>query len=1192
MSTKKQIYTKKDPIDHILFRPDMYVGSITNKKVQDYVVINDKYNIEKKTITISPAIIRIFIEPMANILDNCARSKQNKNKVTKICIDIDEKTGLTSLWNDGNVISIDLHEEEKCYNHSLIFGQLLTSSNYDDTEDREDISGRNGLGVKLTNVYSKEFTVEGLDPENKKIFKQTWRNNMKNVEDPIIKTTSLKKGFTKISYIPDFSQFGIDGYTGDILSLYKKYVVDMSMITKIPVFFNNEEIPIKSLLDYSKLFPQISTFQNEKEEIEEEEKEEIEEEEEKEENSDEDEIKKQRTLQTLYIKTSDCEVLITESTEFETISFANGIFTPLGGSHVDPWCETICRPIVEKLNKPKKPQININDVKRFLRIFVVATVKKPTFDSQSKLKLETPEVVPQIKKTEVKQLFKLSFIDKIEEIIRMKELVVLKKVERKKRGYEKVEGLEPANNEGTSKSKDCSLILVEGLSAKTYASQGIQKGAFGKEGRDWFGIYALRGKLLNCRNAKPLKISKNKVVTDIIKALGIQFDLDYTIEENYEKLRYGRVLIITDADTDGIHICGLIQNIFHFLFPSLLKRKESYLTSMQTLIVRVIGKPDILFYDESEYKDYVKNNEGESINKKYYKGLGSSSGSDVLETFGQKIVNFIDDEKCTESMNKAFNNKFSSFRKKWLEKFDSKNRTMKWDGNKKETLNVNISNYIDNELIKFSIDDCRRSIPNIMDGFKESHRKVMYVCFLRNFKYSGKTIKVAQLAGSVAEKSGYHHGEQNLFNTITGMANCYPGSNNIPLLFRDGQFGSRSEGGKDAANARYILTKLDYLTRLIYRKEDDCLLEHVEDDGEKVEPKFYVPILPMILINGCIAGIGTGWSCMIPNFNPKDIIECIKIWLKNGNKAYEIEGDMIISLFPEIKPWYRGYQGEITKEDETKFVSWGKIEQDKNNCVKVKELPIGLWISDFVKKLETMKENKEIKSYKNYSTPNVANFIIKQNDEESVCDEKNLKLFKYIRTSNMVLFSEKGTLKKYDNVHEIIDAYCNVRFSYYQKRKERNIGDIKNKIKFLGNKKRFLEEVIDGKINLFEIVDGKRRSRKSIDIFIELEKKGYDKNLEKEEKGEKEDEDEQEEKKKDKKGYDYLLKLQIGSITTEKINKLKNDIDSCIKELETVEKITESEIWIRELDEFEKEYDKWIVDITKSEEKENKKKKV
>ena len=146
-------------------------------------------------------------------------------------------------------------------------------------------------------------------------------------------------------------------------------------------------------------------------------------------------------------------------------------------------------------------------------------------------------------------------------------------------------------------------------------------------------------------------------------------------------------------------------------------------------------------------------------------------------------------------------------------------------------------------------------------------------------------MKVAQLAGYTAEHSGYHHGEQNLYDTITKMAHSFIGSNNIPLLYRDGQFGSRINGGKDAANARYICTKLDGLTRLIFRQEDDVLLEQVVDDGDVVEPLFYVPIIPMILVNGCTVGIGTGWSSNIPCYNPIDLITAVKEWLDNGEKA-------------------------------------------------------------------------------------------------------------------------------------------------------------------------------------------------------------------------------------------------------------------------------------------------------------------
>ena len=346
----KQKYVKKDPISHILDRPDMYTGSIRTRKIDDYVVVDDEFHIQKKSVDVSPAIQRIFIEPLSNVIDNVARSKQNKNKVSKISVDIDEKTGETTFWNDGDVIPIELHEEEKCYNHTLIFGHLMTSSNYDDNEEREDISGRNGYGIKICNVFSKKFTVEGVDPNTKKKLIQVWENNMRETDGPKIIESKSSKGYTKITYIPDFSKFGLEGYTDDILCLYRRFIVDMAMITKVPVFLNGNEIPVHTLEDYAKLYS--------------------------------------NSTETIFIKSSDCEVVVTPSdNDFQCISFASGICTPLGGTHVDSWTEAIFRPIVDKLNKPKKPQINIGEVKKYFKLFVVATVKNPVFDSQSKTKL-------------------------------------------------------------------------------------------------------------------------------------------------------------------------------------------------------------------------------------------------------------------------------------------------------------------------------------------------------------------------------------------------------------------------------------------------------------------------------------------------------------------------------------------------------------------------------------------------------------------------------------------------------------------------------------------------------------------------------------------------------------------------------------------------------------------------------------
>jgi DNA topoisomerase II len=1152
MSTTKKIskpkYQKKSQLEHVLTRPDTYIGSLTSRQIEEYVVVDAQFHIEKRKIDISPAILRMFIEPLSNVIDNVTRSKNDGNPTTKICIDIDRKTGEIFFWNNGNYVPIEIHDEEKIYNHTLIFGHLLTGSNFDDTQDREDISGKNGIGVKGLAIFSDKFTVEGGDPINKKSFSQTWTNNMKNAEEPIIKNYKLKSGYTKVTYTLDFKRFGIENYTDDIIFIYKRLIVDTSMITKVPIFLNGEQIPIKTLQEYGNLY-------NKKK-------------------KDEDNIENDEK-ENLYIKTSTCEVLLTPSSqhEFEHIAFSNGIYNPLGGTHVQSWSEALFRPIMEKLNKPKGPQLSLNDIKKYFTLFVVATVKRPEYDSQSKLKLEAPKVEAEVKKAHISKILSWSVIEQIEDNLRLKEMVVLKKAERKKRGYTKVEGLDPANLEGGKKGRECTLIIVEGLSAKSYIESGIQKGFFGKAGRDYFGILPLSGKILNTRNAKPSSIADNKVIGTIIRAVGLEHGLDYTLDENYNKLRYGKICIVVDGDRDGSHIAGLIQNLFHSLFPTLLKRDPPFLIKMQTPIVRVFQKGgDILFYDEDEFHQYAERNKNKTIQKKYYKGLGTNKDSDAIETFGNKMIEFVVDDHTFDNMNKAFNNKYSDMRKEWLEKYDSNKKVLKWTGNIEEKKSMTYSDFINTELIQFSIRDCQRSIPSLVDGLKESHRKVLYVAFLRNLRYTGQTIKVAQFAGSVSEKSAYHHGEQNLNGTIIGMTQAFVGSNNIPYFYRDGAFGSRSCMGEDAAAARYIYTKLDKVTRLLFRPEDDNLLDYMEDDGEKVEPKFYVPILPTILINGCI-GIGTGWSCNIPCYNPLDLISCVKAWLENDNKAFvrEEDTDVVICNLPEIIPWYRGHTGEMVKDEEHKFTSWGKIEKDKKDNVVVTELPVGMATRDFVDYLETLKEEKKIANYKNYCTPKIINFVITENDDEMVCNEKNLKLTKTFRTTNMVLFDHNDKLKKYNNIAEIIDDFCNVRYKYYILRKKRQLEELEREIKILGNKKRFLSEVRDGEIKLFEENKNKKSSRSKVDIENELEEKKYDKIYE--------GNDSYESKGESKSGYDYLLRLQISSITLEKIEKLENDIENRRSEREKLKNTTDKQLWLNDLEEFENIYVPWLDEL-------------
>lgn len=1386
--TSKPRYQKLNQIDHVLKRSDMYCGSSKPKNSEEYIAVTCDtqigFKIIKKKIKFAPALLRIFIEPLSNALDNVERSKNTDNKCTKISIKIDKDSGLTSVWNDGDFIPIEINDEG-IYNHTMIFGHLLSGSNFDDDKERL-MSGKNGCGSKISNIFSKSFKVTGVDPTCGKIFHQEWSNNMKITSEPTIKNSKLKKSYTEVSWIPDFSQFDIECYDDDIISLYIKYIIDASMLCGVKVFFNDKQINIKNLADYSKLYENI-------------------------------------TDEKIHIKNKTSEMLLTPCEDFQAISFVNGICTKQGGQHVDAWCEAIFRPLLEKFNKKGKPSLNITNIKQYFRIFVVATVDKPIFSSQEKEKLESPIIDASIKPSQINSIMKWSVGETIQDLIKSKEMIVLKKSEKKSRGYTKIEGLDPANFAGTKYSSDCSLILCEGLSAKTYAVAGIEKGVYEKKGRNYYGIYALKGKCLapntpiplfngnikqakdivfgdvlinengeptnvlelfsgeddmyeiqqergnnyvvnsehiltlkiyngvyvdipikeyielsdsdkalfndvklytyvkwgkkeveidpyliglrignnddsvehlfnlikddipkddipkdyiindkdtrlkllagvidvnsnidengkieivysesrinilhsllylcrslgfycnlsknkltiynngllkiptkikkithdfindnlnsritvvkkgygkyngfmtdkthrfiledftvthnclNCRNASPTMIANNNEITGVIKALGLKHEVDYTIEDNFKQLNYGKVILMTDADVDGLHITSLIMNFFHYLFPSILKRKEPFLISLNTPIVRIFKKPkDILFYDERKFLEYAFK-QTSKFEKKYYKGLGTTRPEDVSDTFGSKIVEYTMDNKTDVNMNKVFHKKYADDRKKWLAEYDPNNYFSLDDGG--QIMNMSLSDFIDGEMIKFSIDDCSRNIPNLIDGQKISQRKVLYAVKKKNLKYSGKSLKVAQLGGYVAEKTNYHHGEQNLYDTIVKMANEYVGSNNIPLLYRDGMFSTRLNG-KDAASARYIYTKMDILTHLIFRQEDDVLLNYVIDDGDSVEPKFYVPIIPMILVNGCICGLGTGWSSNIPNYNPIDLITCIKIWIENDGNIFTETETSISSLLPEITPWYRGFKGIIEKNSDNRFISKGIITNGLKSDKYISELPIGMWTDKFKENMEELLENKKIKSIKNFSTPKIVNFVITPITDGIELDLETLKLHSYIYTSNMVLFTEKEKIKKYDNVHEIINDFCKVRLQYYFKRKNYQINQLENDIKFLENKQKFISEVMDNTLHIMNIPED--------DIIKQLETRGYDKL------------NSTDDDTDDTGEYNYLLKLQIRTFSKNKIQKLKDEINLKKSDLDIIKNTPEKQLWLNDLEEFQIEYEKFL----------------
>lgn len=434
----------------------------------------------------------------------------------------------------------------------------------------------------------------------------------------------------------------------------------------------------------------------------------------------------------------------------------------------------------------------------------------------------------------------------------------------------------------------------------------------------------------------------------------------------------------------------------------------------------------------------------------------------------------------------------------------------------------------------------------MMDGLKISLRKILFAAFKKKLT---KEIKVAQFSGYVSEHSGYHHGEASLNGAIVGMAQNYVGSNNINLLLPNGQFGTRLNGGKDSASERYIFTELNPLTRYIYPEGDDNILNYLHDDGFPVEPIYYVPIIPMILVNGS-KGIGTGFSTDIMCYNPLEIITILKNKLKKDDENCK-----------DLLPYYKGFKGIISKIEKGKFLIKGCYNRLEKDNVKITELPIGSWTDDYKKYLEDLLENKKagIKDYNDLSTDKTVDISIQFQKgvldqlEQTIHDngingiEKLLKLTTTNSSNNMHMFDANEKLKLYKNAKDIIDDYYPVRLSYYQKRKDFIIEAIKKEMIYLSNRVKYIQENLDNTIDL--------RNKKKEEISRILKEKEYD-------------------IIDDDKDYKYLVKMPMDSVCSENIERLNSLHKNKKEELAKIENQTIEDSWLEDLDNLEIQYTK------------------
>ena len=1147
-----------EPIEHVLQNPDMYFGDIKVSMVNGYTYDIDNNEVKKDKLIVSNVLIKMVDEILMNATDNAIKSFKSVTPMTYVKINIDKDNKIISVENNGLSIPIRKSKENKKYLPEIAFTNLFSSSNFNNNRTG---AGKNGVGASITNVLSSVFVINIVCDNIR--YKQIIKNNCKIINEPIIEEVN-KDNYVKISFKPDMNKImeiskskeNINKVFENTLSFINKRILDVNMLLSyynITTYYNNKQLPKITFEDYANLF-----------------------------------IKDNKPF-IKFSKDKLFEILIKDSSSKSlskvNISFVNNIAVS-NGSHIKSIIDQIETAVSKKL-KIKKDEIDksIKIIKSRLIIFMKCNLINPMFEGQSKNILQSADNLDKIKLSK-QDLDKLLDEIDFDEIINGKKIDDINKdIKVKKSRKLIIDKLTDAEFAGSKNSSKCTLFLCEGDSAAKLAKDGISY-----LGHNYFGVFPLGGKPVNVRDETLTKIQNNKTVMNLAKILGLPLRTNKQIQEHnldISKLRYGKIVMLKDADTDGAHIMGLVINILEQLYPELLEISgffNEFITPMIKLIIphNIFNKLDILdtdnmdtlagtiietkqnviypFYNTNDYNKFINNYpQCSKLQPMYIKGLGGHNQKETLEYFKNYLNNVVGvfmDKDSHNMLNTAFNKKLSDSRKKLLCERTGETALPRYIGKP-----INCSDFIKNDWLDYSYDACLRAIPSCIDGLKPSQRKILYV-LLNNYKPAKSNTeenaknfkKVFQICGEVAQKGYYHHGDQSLNGTIIAMAQDFTGSNNLPLLAYSGSFGSRDMNGDDAGAPRYISSTIHEVARYVFPQSDDSLLIPNIEDNNKVEPIYYIPIIPMILVNGAI-GIGTGYSTTILQHNSLSIIKIVKKYIDNYKLIEQSKDNKNSSIDTlKFKPHYNYYKGNIElDEDKNNYAVYG-VWNIKGFVVDVTEVPFTISKQKFIKNLQKLYEENILLDFQENKSKSINDFnftiTFNENSDNIICSDeetidedyviKKLGLEARLSLSNIVAFDSNNKLTHFINESIMFKEWFNTRKNLYIKRKDKIINEYKYNINFISEKARFIKGVIDKTIIL------NMRLKKDIENdlnnmkFIKIED-----------------------------SYNYLLNLPISSLTKEKYEELINKLENLKKEYENYNKLSIYDIWINELNELD-----------------------
>ena len=438
---------------------------------------------------------------------------------------------------------------------------------------------------------------------------------------------------------------------------------------------------------------------------------------------------------------------------------------------------------------------------------------------------------------------------------------------------------------------------------------------------------------------------------------------------------------------------------------------------------------------------------------------------------------------------------------------------------------ITIDHLFNNDVRSFSVYANQRSIPHILDGLKPSQRKALYVLIKRSSSIPETGIKVSQLAAAVAEQSHYHHGEASLEATIVGLAQDYTGSNNLNYFVPLGQFGNRLS--PTASAGRYIYTKPSPVLRKMFMPDDDLILEHLDEDGDIIEPKFYLPILPNILINGS-EGMGTGFATKILTYNPNDLKDAVLAILTKQNVK-------------RLIPWFKGFTGKVEALSEKQYQIFGSFKREGATTIHVTELPVGVYLDQYKEHLNKLIESGFIKDYDSYSTDTKFHFKLTcpksalQESDDSLMSK--LKLISKVSENLTVWITDNDTnkIKAFKDANELLEYFVSVRLPYYEKRRLALITQLNHDLEILEEKSKFIEYYLENSIAISKM--------KKTELYKTLESNGF-------------------------KNIEVLLSIKIYNLTLEAIETLNKSIKKTLKEIKSLESTNATKMYIDDLTNF------------------------